>query len=241
MVAISLELDFRPVLRFDKKSLMGAGRARLLREIKSTSSLATAAKNMGMSYRHAWGIIQHMEEICGEKLVKSKRGGSGFGETQLTSAGERFLSEFENKSSALNEAYEKSFEKPGLTTDGILLMDNKILLVMRKHEPFKGMHALPGGFVEYGERLEDCVVREVKEETGLKVKVERLFGVFSDPGRDPRGHIVSAVFILSLDGGQLSDSDETIATWVPLNNLPKLAFDHSKIVADYLKGLKKGR
>lgn len=214
---------------------MGVGRARLLREVRDTGSLATAAKNMKMSYRHAWGIIHHMEDVCGEKLVESKRGGSAYGKTILTEYGEKFLSEFDSRSKTLRDAYAKSFETPNLTTDGILVIDRKILLVKRMQNPFKGWYALPGGFVEYGERLEDCVTREFKEETGLDVKVERLLGVYSAPGRDPRGHTVSAVYILSLRGGEMRDSEETRAEWVPVARLPKLAFDHSKILSDFKK------
>jgi len=218
---------------------MGAGRAKLLKKIKETGSLSDAAKSMGMSYRHAWGIIHRMEQICGEKIVESKRGGKDYGETSLTETGERLLSEFENRTSELSNALEKHAKKPSLTTDGILVENDKILLVKRKHDPFKGMYALPGGFVEYGEKLEQSVVREIKEETGLDVRVKKLLDIYSDPRRDPRGHTVSAVYILSLQGGVLTDSHETIAEWVPLSRLPKLAFDHSKIISDYLKRMKK--
>ncbi|MEM3038818.1 MAG: NUDIX domain-containing protein [Thermoplasmata archaeon] len=238
---ISLEIDFRPVLKIDKKSVMGAGRAELLRKIKETGSLSTAAKSMGMSYRHAWGVIHHMEDIVGEKLVESRRGGKRFGESVLTKTGERLLEEFDSRTTSSAEASEKSRKKPSLTTDGILVVDNKICLIKRKHAPFSGMYALPGGFVEYGERLEESVVREFKEETGLDVKVKSLLGVYSDPNRDPRGHTVSVVYVLSHIGGKLSDSDETIAEWVPLSRLPKLAFDHEKIVSDYLAQVKKSK
>ena len=239
VILATLEFDFRPVLRVDKKSVMGAGRAELLSKIKETGSLSMAAKSMGMSYRHAWGVIHHMEDIVGEKLVESKRGGKRFGESVLTEAGERLLSEFRSRSSSLDEACGKSRRRPSLTTDGILAVNGRICLVRRKHAPFAGMYALPGGFVEYGERLEECVVREFKEETGLDVKVKGLLGVYSDPDRDPRGHTVSAVYILSLVGGKLSDSDETFAEWVPILKLPKLAFDHSKILSDYLSQVKR--
>jgi len=196
---------------------------------------------MGMSYRHAWGIINRMEEICGEKIVKSARGGSERGQSDLTAAGERLLTEFESKYSALETAYEEAFRKPSLTTDGVLVAADKILLVRRKQEPFKGRYALPGGYVEYGERVEDCVVREFQEETGFRVAIDRLIGVYSDPERDPRGHTVTVAYSLTMQGGALKDSDETHAEWVRLGNLPRLAFDHDAILADYLKPAKKKR
>ena len=241
MIAISYELDFRPVLKSNGKSLMGFGRARLLKQIKETRSLSTAAKRRGMSYRHAWGIINRMEEISGEKIVKSERGGSERGQSDLTAAGEKLLSEFESKYSALERAYEEAFRRPGLTTDGILVVADKVLLVRRKREPFKGQYALPGGFVEYGERVEECVVREFQEETGIRVSIDRLIGVYSEPERDPRGHTITLAYSLNTQGGALKDSEETHAEWVQLGDLPRLAFDHDAIVADYLKSIKKRR
>jgi len=234
-----LELDLRPVLKSGGKSLMGEGRARLLRQIKSSSSLSKAAKEMGMSYRHAWGIVHRMEELYGQKIVQSIRGGAERGQSVLTDAGEALLSEFESMTSALAEARGRSFRKPSLTTDGIVVVGGKILLVRRKNEPFKGGYALPGGFVEYGETVEECVLREIEEETGLKTRVDRLLGVYSEPGRDPRGHTVSLVFVLSHEGGSLSDSDETHAEWFSIDRLPKLTFDHDAIVSDYLKSAKR--
>ena len=234
-----LELDLRPVLKSGGKSLMGEGRARLLRQINTTGSLVKAAKQKGMYYRHAWGIVHRMEELCGQKIVRSIRGGAERGQSVLTQAGETLLSEFESRISALDEARGRSYSKPALTTDGILVTDGKILLVKRKNEPFKGRYALPGGFVEYGEMVEDCVVREFSEETGLKTRIDRLLDVYSAPGRDPRGHTVSVVFVLSLEGGNLSDSDETHAEWFRLDDMPQLAFDHDEIVSDFLKSRKK--
>jgi len=241
VVAIPLELDFRPVLKFDNKSLMGSGRARFLQLIAETGSLSTAAKRMGMSYRHAWGIIQRMEQIYGEKIVVSERGGSEKGMTRLTDAGEKLLRTFEDSVSRLPSPPDAVRRNPRLTADGIVVSGSKILLVRRKFDPFKGRYALPGGFVEYGERVDKCIIREVQEETGLRVSIDRLLGVYSAPDRDPRGHTVTLVYVLDLEGGTLADSAETKAEWVPLKNIPPLAFDHDTIVADYLKTVKRKR
>ena len=76
-----------------------------------------------------------------------------------------------------------AYKNPKLTVDGIILKNQKILLIRRKNPPFKDKWALPGGFVEYDEKVEDAIIREVFEETGLKTKICDFFGVYSDPGR----------------------------------------------------------
>ncbi len=128
-----------------------------------------------------------------------------------------------------------------LTVDAIIPYKGGIVLVRRKNEPFKGKYALPGGIVEYGERVEDAAVREAEEETGLKCKVEKLVGVYSDPNRDPRGHFVSICFILVPVGGELkAGSDAEDVKVFKLEELPELAFDHEKMIKDaevYLRGI----
>jgi len=124
-------------------------------------------------------------------------------------------------------------KKPSIAVDGIITKDEKILLIKRKNEPFKGKWALPGGFVEYGERVEEAVLREIKEETGLDAKIKKLFGVYSDPNRDPRGHTISIVFILEDKGKVKGGDDAEEAKFFELKKLPPLAFDHKKIVDDF--------
>jgi len=127
-------------------------------------------------------------------------------------------------------------DRPRLAVDALILIDNRLVLVRRGNEPFKGRLALPGGFVEFGETTEQAVVREVLEETGLHTKVSRLLGVYSTPYRDPRGHTVSAVYVVRKTGGNLrSGSDAAAVKLVPLSKIPRLAFDHSDIVADFKK------
>ena len=125
---------------------------------------------------------------------------------------------------------------PKLTADGVILKAKKILLVKRKNEPFKGKWALPGGFVEYGERVEESVIREVHEETGLKTKIRDFIGVYSNPNRDPRGHTVSVVYILDIQGGELKSGDDaTDVKFFNLKDLPELSFDHDLIIRDALR------
>jgi len=136
-----------------------------------------------------------------------------------------------------NESEER--RGPALTVDGVIAIDEKIVLIRRGWPPFQGMFALPGGFVEYGESTESAVMREVEEECGVKTSIVRLVGVYSEPGRDPRGHVASVVYQLRIIEGELNAGDDASAVeLVDIRNLPELAFDHSKIVADFLKKIK---
>lgn len=125
---------------------------------------------------------------------------------------------------------------PALTVDGIIISEQSVLLVQRKYEPFREHWALPGGFVEYGEKTEDAVIREVFEETGLRVKITQLLGVYSEPGRDPRGHTVTVAYLLEQIGGTvLAGDDAGDVKFFKVDELPALAFDHAQIVMDAFK------
>ncbi len=123
------------------------------------------------------------------------------------------------------------------TVDAIIpISGNKILLIRRKNPPFGW--ALPGGFLEYNESLEDCVKREVEEETGLKVKELMQFHTYSKPGRDPRFHTVSTVFVVKTEGIPRAGSDARDFGIFSLNALPaknEFAFDHWQIINDWMK------
>jgi len=130
------------------------------------------------------------------------------------------------------------YKNPSLTVDAIILVDGKLLLIQRGQDPFKGSYALPGGFVEYGESVEEAVEREVKEETGLDAEVRELVGVYSAPDRDPRGHTVSVVFYLTYIGGQPEAGDDASGVkFFEPDKLPELAFDHSRIIEDFLRDI----
>ncbi len=130
-------------------------------------------------------------------------------------------------------------DRPRAAVDALIVIESKLVLVKRGHEPYLGLHALPGGFVEVGERTEDAVRREVLEETGLQTKVASLFGVYSSPDRDPRGHTISIVYELEKIGGDLkSGSDAADVQLIPLKDVPELAFDHGEIVADFKKKMR---
>jgi len=120
-----------------------------------------------------------------------------------------------------------------LTVDAVIPYQNGIVLIRRVNDPFAGFYALPGGIVEYGERVEDAVLREVKEETGIEGKIFKLVGVYSEPDRDPRGHYVSICFVVLPEGGELKAGDDAGDVDVfPLNRLPRLAFDHERMIRD---------
>ena len=129
--------------------------------------------------------------------------------------------------------------KPSIAVDGVLIKEDKILLIRRKNEPFKGKWALPGGFVEYGETVEEAVLREFEEEVGLKARIKKLLGVYSKPDRDPRGHVISIVFLLDAEGEAKAGDDAADARFFPLDNLPPLAFDHEEIIRDAIHAMKR--
>ena len=131
----------------------------------------------------------------------------------------------------------KSYDlkRPLITVDCIVEKGGKILLIKRKNHPFSDQWALPGGFVEYGEKVMDAVKREVKEETNIDTEVEEILDVYSNPKRDPRGHTISICYIGKGKGMAFGDSDASDAKFFELSdiNYDKLAFDHKKIIRDY--------
>jgi 8-oxo-dGTP diphosphatase len=123
---------------------------------------------------------------------------------------------------------------PALTTDCVVFDERGyVLLIRRGNEPFKGSYALPGGFVDVGERVEDSCRRELSEESGLHVGELRLIGVYSDPGRDPRGHTCSVAYLARVGRAEVTAGDDAAAAeWVADWRREKLAFDHAQIIAD---------
>ncbi len=122
---------------------------------------------------------------------------------------------------------------PLLTVDIIILVEGKLVLIQRMNPPYQGQWALPGGFVDVGETVEDAATREAKEETGLDVELKGLVGVFSDPNRDPRGHTVTICFTATGHGSLEASSDARDAALFDPDpdDLPPLAFDHEKIIS----------
>ena len=125
------------------------------------------------------------------------------------------------------------YRNPVPTVDIIIETAGGIVLIERKNDP-KGW-ALPGGFVDYGETLEAAAMREALEETSLRVTDLRLLGCYSDPGRDPRRHTISTVYVARASGIPAAADDAADLAVFSLNELPAvLCFDHRKILDDYL-------
>lgn len=127
--------------------------------------------------------------------------------------------------------------RPSVTADIALFRRGardriEVLLIKRARDPFKGQWALPGGFVDKDEPLEDAAARELREETGLDAITLDQLGAFGDPGRDPRGHTVSVVFtaVISAEMEAKAADDAEDARWHSARRPPPLAFDHKKIL-----------
>lgn len=138
--------------------------------------------------------------------------------------------------------YTYRFPRPMVTVDAVVftVIDAaaNVLLVKRKFEPFAGMWALPGGFVDENEGLDAAVQRELAEETGLTGVSLSQFYTFGDPGRDPRGHVVTAAYVGIVDELHRElrpDDDAEDAQWFPVDHHSALAFDHDKILGHALK------
>ena len=140
------------------------------------------------------------------------------------------------KKSQKKKQYCYDHPRPSVTVDIVLFCRTtrraEVLLIKRARPPFKGYWALPGGFVDEGESLEEAAARELKEETGLSgVRLQQV-GAFGDPGRDPRGHTVSIAFAALLENRTeaKADDDAEDAQWHSVARPPRLAFDHKKIL-----------
>jgi len=146
----------------------------------------------------------------------------------------------------VGKKYTYEYEKPSVTADvAVLRLDEvpEILLVQRKDPPFKGMWALPGGFMEMEETLEEAARRELTEETGIKAGEMIRFDTYDKPGRDPRGRTITQVFVMIWKepmGIPQAGSDAKTVTWFSLSELPELAFDHDLIIRDVISMIKNG-
>ena len=134
------------------------------------------------------------------------------------------------------------YPRPAVTVDIVILSGEvpDVLLIQRKHPPFEGYWALPGGFIEMEESLEVSALRELEEETGVTNVPLTEVGAFGDPLRDPRGRVITIAYAavvekpLNIKAG----SDASEASWFPSTELPRLAFDHSQIIRKALDKLK---
>ncbi len=137
-------------------------------------------------------------------------------------------------------SYPYDHSRPSVTADCVVMTNEpfpKVLLIQRGNDPYKGSWAFPGGFMYMDETIEQCALRELEEETNLKVKDISLIGVYSKVDRDPRGRTITMAYLAIIDTPEAvkGQDDAAKAEWFPITNLPKLAFDHYDIMRDAIK------
>ena len=134
-------------------------------------------------------------------------------------------------------AYTYKYPRPAVTADCIVITreaNPKVLLIQRDNEPFKGGWAFPGGFMNMDETTEQCAVRELEEETGLRISKIQQIGAYSKVDRDPRGRTITVAYLAIVDApvAVTGQDDAAKAQWFPIDALPPLAFDHEEIMMD---------
>ena len=140
--------------------------------------------------------------------------------------------------------YTYKYPRPAVTADSIVITreaEPRVLLIERGNEPYKGCWAFPGGFLNMDETTEQCAARELKEETGLKITDIHQIGAYSKVDRDPRGRVISVVYLAIIDKpiDVQGQDDAAKAQWWPINSLPSLAFDHDEIMTDAITAYNK--
>lgn len=137
-------------------------------------------------------------------------------------------------------SYTYKYPRPAVTADVVAITKEKkpkVLLIQRGNEPYKGCWAFPGGFMEMDETTEECAIRELEEETSLKLDSMVQVGAYSKVDRDPRGRTITIAYLAIVDEplSVIAQDDATMAEWVPINTLPSLAFDHNEIMSDAIQ------
>jgi 8-oxo-dGTP diphosphatase len=133
--------------------------------------------------------------------------------------------------------YTYKYPRPAVTADCVVITkeaEPKVLLIQRGADPYKGYWAFSGGFMNMDETTEQCAIRELEEETGLKLTTIKQIGAYSKVDRDPRGRTITVAYLAIIDKpAQVTGQDDAAkAEWFPLSALPELAFDHADIMAD---------
>ena len=151
-----------------------------------------------------------------------------------------------NENFGVEEEYSYKYPRPALTADCVVITkekEPKVLLIERGADPFKGCWAFPGGFLNMDETTEQCAVRELEEETGMKIQELRQIGAYSKVDRDPRGRTITVAYLAVIDSPceVIGQDDAAKAQWFPLDALPRLAFDHDEIMSDATKLYKRMR
>ena len=136
--------------------------------------------------------------------------------------------------------YKYKYPRPAVTADCVVMTNEplpKVLLIQRGADPFKGAWAFPGGFMNMDETTEQCAIRELEEETGLKVTTVHQIGAYSKVDRDPRGRTITVAYLAIIDSPEkvIGQDDAAKAEWFPITELPYLAFDHYDIMQDAVR------
>lgn len=136
--------------------------------------------------------------------------------------------------------YTYKYPRPAVTADCVVMTNEplpKVLLIQRGADPFKGVWAFPGGFMNMDETTEQCAIRELEEEAGLKVAAVHQIGAYSKVDRDPRGRTITVAYLAIIESplAVKGSDDAAEAEWFPISNLPELAFDHYEIMQDSLR------
>lgn len=126
-----------------------------------------------------------------------------------------------------------NFPNRGVSVDAIIIEEGKILLIKRGMDPFKGYWALPGGYVDWDETVEEGVKREVLEETGLSVKSLKFVGLYSNPDRHSK-QCITIAYVVDVQGNIKVGDDAVDFKWQAIESMPELAFDHGQIIKDFL-------
>ena len=140
-------------------------------------------------------------------------------------------------------AYTNKYPRPAVTADCIVITreaEPKVLLIQRGIDPFKGCWAFPGGFMNMDETMEQCAIRELEEETGMKVTEFHQIGAYSKVDRDPRGRTITVAYLVIINHpiAVTGQDDAAKAQWFPIDALPSLAFDHKDIMRDAINAYK---
>lgn len=148
-----------------------------------------------------------------------------------------------NENFGVEEEFSYKYPRPAVTADCVVITKEatpKVLLIERGEDPYKGCWAFPGGFLNMDETAEQCAVRELEEETGMKILGLQQIGAYSKVDRDPRGRTITVAYLAVIDSPcEVTGQDDAAqAQWFPLNALPKLAFDHDDIMRDAVECLR---
>ena len=140
--------------------------------------------------------------------------------------------------------YTYKYPRPAVTADCVVMTKEtvpQVLLIERGADPYKGCWAFPGGFMNMDETTEQCAIRELEEETGMKVSELHQIGAYSKVDRDPRGRTITVAYLAIIDTPVVvtGQDDAAKAQWFPIDSLPPLAFDHEDIMQDAIKAYKK--